>query len=370
LLETLKKDWKWMIDTLKIGSDPNYARENGKLVVFIWGMPFTDRNISLATSNAVVDFFKNDPQYGGNYVIGGIPGDWRRMDTGWQDHFKHYDAVSPWMSTSYASDVADFAKTGITYYPHAKPGFSWSNLKHIPTGSKEAYTPRQGGKFYWNLLSAAAQAKIDRLFVGMFDEYDEGTAIMPMSDDVPPTPSRPGIAVQIFRNTKSQGRASNTLHSTIDFDVSSVTSFNGATTNGFSIRWAGQITPPTPGEYTFIIEGVDGDRARLMINDNRVLDTKEFGHGLTNSTKVMVKPGTNLLFRLDYTHFSGTGKVRLLWEGPGITRQLVPQSVYNDVWGRFINNEGNASDWYLKLTQYGKEMMLGKRPADSPTPEK
>ncbi|MDD4922259.1 MAG: PA14 domain-containing protein [Bacteroidales bacterium] len=371
LLETLKKDWKWMVDFFKIGSDPNYARENGQLVVFIWGLPFADRNFTLATSNAVVDFFKNDPQYGGNYVIGGIPGDWRKMDDGWQAHFKKYDAVSPWMSRTYAADIADFAKAGITYYPHAKPGFSWANLNHIQTGSKEAFTPREGGAYYWNLLSDAARAKIDRLFVGMFDEYDEGTAIMPMSDDVPPTPSRPGVFVQFFRNTNFQGKSVNALHPNIDFDLSLVASFKGvATTNDFAIRWTGQMLPPAPGEYTFIVEGMPGDKARLTVNDHRVLDVKDFGTGLTRSTKVIVKPGSNIFFRLDYSHGSGTGKVRLLWEGPGISRQLVPQSVFIDAWGRFLNNEGKKSDWYLKLTQYGKEMMLGKRPADSPMPEK
>ncbi|MDP4238187.1 MAG: PA14 domain-containing protein [Bacteroidota bacterium] len=369
ILETLKKDWKWMVDTFGILKDPNYAYENGKPVVFIWGLPFPDRNFTLKTSNAVVDFFKNDPKYG-VYLIGGIPGNWRKMDVGWQDHFKKYDAVLSWMSRSYADDVADFAKLGVIYYPHVKPGFSWSNLMHIPTGSTEAYTPREGGKFYWNCLCDAAKAKVDRLFIGMFDEYDEGTAIMPMSDDAPPTPSRPGLAVQFFKNNKFQGRPFNTSYADIDFDLASIPQFKGKVVNGFGIRWIGQIKPPTPGEYTFTVEGVAGDRARLFINDKRVLDVKEFGLSHTDSAKVMVDRGEKLLLRLDYSPASTVGKVRLLWKGPGIVSQLVPQSVFTDAWGRFNNNEGHNSDWYLKLTQYGKEMMLGKRPEDSPIPEK
>jgi hypothetical protein len=45
--------------------------------------------------------------------------------------------------------------------------------------------PRQKGRFYWNLISAALDAKATMLYVAMFDEMDEGTAIFKCANDLP-----------------------------------------------------------------------------------------------------------------------------------------------------------------------------------------
>ena len=174
VLDILKKDWMWMVDDFGIKKDPSYAREGDKLVVFIWGLSVPDRHFTPETANAVVDFFKNDPTYGGNYVIGGIPGSWRKLDDDWQEHIKKYDAVLPWMSKSYAEDVADFKAMGVQYYPHVNPGFSWANLKHLPTGATEQFTPRDGGRFYEGLFSKAAQAAVGRYSVNSMRGFASG----------------------------------------------------------------------------------------------------------------------------------------------------------------------------------------------------
>ncbi|XHR27704.1 MAG: glycoside hydrolase family 71/99-like protein [Chthoniobacteraceae bacterium] len=177
----LKKDWAWLVDELKITSDPYYARENGKPVVFLWGFPVKSRGFKPDVAEEVVRFFKNDPVYGGNYLIGGISSQWRQQPE-WLPHLRNYDAILTWQGRNYEEDRKEFQQIGVKYYPHVWPGFSWSHLKNV----SGQYTPREGGKFYWNLMTKALQAGNDWLFVGMFDEYDEGTAIMPMSDDAPP----------------------------------------------------------------------------------------------------------------------------------------------------------------------------------------
>lgn len=369
ILDTLRKDWAWMVDTFQIGKDSNYARVDGKLVVFIWGLAFPDRNFTQPTANAVVDFFKSDPKYGGNYVMGGIPNWWRRMDAGWKEHFKKYDAVQPWMSTSYAEDIQDFARLGVTYYPHAKPGFSWANLMHIQTGSKQAYEPREGGRFYWNLLQKAAQAGVDRLFIGMFDEYDEGTAIMPFSQDPPPTPSRDGLTAIFYNNKNWSGNGRKVERSSLEYDFRDAVPVRGMPSTEFTQRWSGQIIPPATGDYTLFVEGCPGDSATLQIHDKNLIQAKPFVAGQTYSGNVTAKSGEGLIFRLDYSHESAAGKLTLLWEGPGISRRPVPPEAFRDAWGRFVTPEGQPSDWWLTLTRYGKEMILHQRPANSPMPE-
>lgn len=180
-LEVLERDWSWLVDTLKIHDDPYYAREDGKPVVFIWGLPVSNRGFRPEIANEIVDFFKNNPKYGGNYVIGGIPGAWRKLSPEWHAHIAHYDSVLTWQGRRHDENVEAFEKIGVKYYPHVWPGFSWAHLK----GAPEQYTSRDGGRFYWDLITSAVKAGGDRLFVGMFDEYDESTAIIPMTDDPP-----------------------------------------------------------------------------------------------------------------------------------------------------------------------------------------
>ncbi|BCU78580.1 PA14 domain-containing protein [Luteolibacter sp. LG18] len=369
LLETLKTDWKWFVDRFHVLDDPSYAREGGKPVVFIWGMPFTNRNISPETANAVADFFKNDPKYGGNHLIGGIPGNWRKMDAPWQEHFKKYDSVLSWMSQSYAEDVADFGKLGLSYHAHVKPGFSWANLKHLPSGDMTTqYTPRDGGRFYWNQISKAAKAGSDRMFVGMFDEYDEATAIMPMSDDSPPTPTRPGVGATFYDGLNAQEHGEFVRLPQVEVELGASRPTKGVAVDNFFVRMGGRIAFPVTGEYTFSIEGVPGDDVELFSNGSKILAAKNLNDVATTSKPLTFTAGSTMDYRLDYRHRTGRGTLRLLWECQGVPRQPVPPNALQDAWGRFITNEGKPPKHWLNLTKMGKEMIIGKRPWDSPMP--
>lgn len=369
LLDTLKKDWMWFVDKFGVLQDTNYAREGGKPVVFIWGMPFPDRHISPETANAVVDFFKNDPKYGGNHVIGGIPGNCRKMTQPWQEHTAQYDCVLLWMSQSYAEDIADFKKLDLPYYAHVKPGFSWANLKHLPTGDVTvAYEPRDAGQVYWNRLTKVARAGADRLFVGMFDEYDEGTAIMPMSDDSPPTPVRPGVAATFYNGPSASEQGEFVRLPSAEIALGATAPGRKTSAENFFVRMGGQIVFPIAGQYTFSIEGAPGDDVELFMNGKKVIDKKNLNDVVTAKASVTVVAGEAMPYRLNYRHGTAPGTLRLMWQMPATSRQPVPPAMLRDAWGRFLTNEGRPSDWWLKLTSAGKQMMNGKRSADSPMP--
>jgi hypothetical protein len=112
-----------------------------------------------------------------------------------------------------------------------------------------------------------------------------------------------------------------------------------------------------------------GDSATLKLDDKKVLEVKQFDTILSKGAPVKVAAGQKLILLLDYQHATAPGAVHLLWEGPGITRQPVPESAFTDAWGRFLTNEGHPSDWWLRLTRLGKEMMNGKRPVDPKMPQ-
>jgi autotransporter-associated beta strand protein len=178
----LQADWEWLTTQFDILNDPRYIHEDGKPVVFIWGLAVPDRNFTPASADAVVDWF----QARGAHVLGGLPTNWSTLDAAWQAHMAKYDGVLVWMNKN-TPDAAFFRNRGQDFYPHVWPGFSWAHLKKLPATPLTQYTDRGGGQFFWtkgrDWINAGAA---DSLFFGMWDEYDESTHIMPMTDDPPP----------------------------------------------------------------------------------------------------------------------------------------------------------------------------------------
>ncbi|KAA6338497.1 hypothetical protein EZS27_013501 [termite gut metagenome] len=208
------EDWKFLVDQIKVTNQSGaktYLHHNGKPVVAIWGIGFPDRpydirNIGL---DRLIDFLKNDPQYGGCAVMLGVPTFWRDLnadcihDPYLHDLIRMADIILPWMVQRFTplihndmdryrdvivDDIKWCRKAGIDYVPCVCPGFSWHNLSRSefpddvkPVGS----IPRQGGRFYWQQLSTAMLAGADKIYVAMFDEVNEGTAIFKVTDNPP-----------------------------------------------------------------------------------------------------------------------------------------------------------------------------------------
>jgi len=188
---TLRRDWQ-------ITQDPAYLRHRGKPVVTVWGVGFNDhREYTLAECRQLVEFLKAD----GCTVMLGVPAHWRQLkadavsEPALIEIIKEADIVSPWTvgrytnstsATTYAetllaADLAWCRERQIDYLPVVFPGFSWHNLKGGPLDQ----IPRQRGQFLWSQFYEAKLAGASMLYVAMFDEMDEGTAIFKCSNDVP-----------------------------------------------------------------------------------------------------------------------------------------------------------------------------------------
>jgi hypothetical protein len=196
-------DWKFLCDQVKVREDTRYLHHQGKPVVLLWGLGFNDRPWSAEQGAELVAFFKNDPQYGGVYLIGGVDPFWRtlkgasRTDAAWAEVYRSFDAISPWDSGRYRDDtsmdrlrravwegdVAALKTAGKGYMPTAFPGFSWDNMRQMPPG--RTMIPRRKGEFYWRQFAIFRDLGIRTVFVGMFDEVDEGTAIYKVADKTP-----------------------------------------------------------------------------------------------------------------------------------------------------------------------------------------
>jgi hypothetical protein len=192
--QTLKDDWAYLVDDLKITAHPNYQRHNGKPVLSIWGMGLNDGAAhppaDPQTARDLIEWFKRRVTY-----IGGTPSRWgaltadARPDPAWAAVYAAMDVIQPWTVGRYATldrvdrwkdevlipDLKLTAANHQLYMPVIFPGFSWHNLK--PAG-KENQIPRLRGDFLWRQAYNAKIAGARTLKIAMFDEVDEGTAIL------------------------------------------------------------------------------------------------------------------------------------------------------------------------------------------------
>jgi hypothetical protein len=182
---------------LDLLSSPQYARQDGKPVVCVWGFGFPDRPGEGAESLALIQWLKAQ----GIYVIGGVPYTWRTADNtkpGFDAAFAALDMVQPWAVGAVTTDAIvddhfadivakDKALTearGQDYQRVIFPGFAWSNWN----GGTRNMIPRRGGRLFWRQAYQAARMHVSTM-IAMFDEYDEGTAIGRAAEDASQIPT-------------------------------------------------------------------------------------------------------------------------------------------------------------------------------------
>ncbi|HEY2952488.1 MAG TPA: glycoside hydrolase family 71/99-like protein [Verrucomicrobiae bacterium] len=196
-------DWKFLCDKVGVREDSRYLHEQKKPVVLLWGLGFKDRPWTPEQGEELIRFFKSEPKYGGVYLIGGVDPNWRtlggssRTNAAWAKVYRMFDAISPWDAGRYRDDVsmdrtrknvwegdlAELKASGKGYMPTAFPGFSWDNMRQAQPG--KTMIARRKGEFYWRQFAIFKTLGIRMVFVGMFDEVDEGTAIYKVANDTP-----------------------------------------------------------------------------------------------------------------------------------------------------------------------------------------
>ncbi len=203
------EDWRRLRGQMRPGDDPAYLRHRGKPLVAVWGVGFAeDRKYSLAECRALIEFLKAD----GCSVMLGIPTGWRELkrdaapDPALHAVLKLADVLSPWTPGRYRNpkeaarhgeshwkpDLAWCREQSLDYLPVVFPGFSWHNLNpEAPLGQ----IPRLMGEFLWSQFVAAKNAGATMIYVAMFDEVDEGTAIFKCTDQ-PPVGSSPFLSYE------------------------------------------------------------------------------------------------------------------------------------------------------------------------------
>jgi hypothetical protein len=200
--QTLKDDWTDLVDEVKVTAHPGYQRHNGKPVVSVWGMGLSENGHPPAdpvAAKELIEWFKSRATF-----MGGAPSRWAtltndaRPDPAWAEVYAAMDIVQPWTVGRYgtldaadkwkdmlARDLKTAAANHQAYMPVIFPGFSWNNLKR---NGRPNQIPRLRGEFLWRQAYNAKMAGAKMLKIAMFDEVDEGTAILkiaPHRNDAP-----------------------------------------------------------------------------------------------------------------------------------------------------------------------------------------
>ncbi|MBK1438830.1 xylosidase [Parapedobacter sp. ISTM3] len=190
LVET---DWRELEQTFKLTDpavNPTYLWHRGKPMLTIWGVGFNDRRrYTIADVDRLVDRLST-AEYNVAIMLG-VPYYWSTLGNDTEpsaalhELIKKADIVMPWAVGRYdsrtfqpavvASDIAWCAANGVDYVPLVFAGFSWGNMHHNPSIYHQI--PRLKGDFFWQQVAAIKRAGAKTLYIAMFDEIDEGTAI-------------------------------------------------------------------------------------------------------------------------------------------------------------------------------------------------
>ncbi len=195
-MQILVNDWNELQTTFSLfdnAKNPTYLRHNKKPLLVLWGVGFNDnRKYSIQDVQSVITQVKGAEKKVS--VMLGVPYYWRTLDHDTENNvllhtvIKSADIVMPWAVGRYNSDsysktasgtlIADMQwcnQNKVDYVPLVFPGFSWGNLKSDKTLYNQI--PRDRGEFLWKQVAGAKNSGATSLYVAMFDEIDEGTAI-------------------------------------------------------------------------------------------------------------------------------------------------------------------------------------------------
>lgn len=109
---------------------------------------------------------------------------------------------------------------------------------------------------------------------------------------------------------------------TINFNWGDNGPGQGAPNNKYMATWTGKVTVPRAGQYTFTTTSDDG--ARLYVGNQRVIDKWTDGNGTKSSSAIQLQAGTKYDIKLEYYENSGNAALQLYWQGPSLSRQIIP----------------------------------------------
>jgi len=200
-MDIIINDWKHLVDDLGITDSPSYLHHRGRPLIAIWG--FTVREeFPLDDLKEVLDFFKSEstPEKYRATVMLGVDHDFHKRSASWLAELARADVISPWAVGRFGDDNGqqnfmnehvlpgqDWCdQQNVDFLPVIWPGFSWANLKNDTPNKR----PRRGGNFLWTQATRVISGNAKSIYIAMFDEVDESTAMYKLAENDAQTPDQ------------------------------------------------------------------------------------------------------------------------------------------------------------------------------------
>ncbi len=133
-----------------------------------------------------------------------------------------------------------------------------------------------------------------------------------------------GLRGEYFDNANLTNLRLTRIDSTVNFNWGTGSPNAAIAPNTFSARWTGQVQPTTSGTYTFFTQADDG--VRLWVNGQQIINRWTNSSLVENQGTITLTAGQRYDIRLEYYENTGSAVSRLLWSGPGVSKQVIPQS--------------------------------------------
>jgi hypothetical protein len=133
-----------------------------------------------------------------------------------------------------------------------------------------------------------------------------------------------GLAATYFDNDNFTGAAQSRVDSTVNFGWGSTAPISGIGADTFSARWTGEVEAPASGAYTFYTQSDDG--VRLWVNGQQIINDWTAHATKENRGVVSLELGKKYSIKLEYFEKYSGATMKLLWSGPGVAKQVIPQA--------------------------------------------
>jgi hypothetical protein len=134
-----------------------------------------------------------------------------------------------------------------------------------------------------------------------------------------------GLRGDYYDNMDFTGMLKTRYDATVNRTFGTAVPITGIQPTTYSVRWTGQVMPAFSQTYTFYVTSSDG--ARLIVNGQVLVNDWVDGASRVRSGTVALQANVKYDIRLEYyRNATNPGSVKLEWQSPSRTRQVVPQA--------------------------------------------
>jgi hypothetical protein len=136
-----------------------------------------------------------------------------------------------------------------------------------------------------------------------------------------------GLLGFYFRGTDLQDALLSRVDRNIDFSWNGRELAAGLGIRNYSVRWEGELEAPISGKVT--LHTVTSDGVRLWVGGRKIIDAWKGMETTEHQAGLSMTAGRRYPFKMEYFQVGGTAEARLLWSGPGLPRQVVPDENFS-----------------------------------------